>query len=162
MERKVEPEGHFDEILKLYEVESNLIQKKTSQILTIRSLAATLLVAVSSVIGVFGFEKSTIIGLYLLALLFIPFYLLESTYDSHLIPIHNRDLLLKSEIAKKFSQDSSRSELASSYKVDVQGVFDLDKHGALRYALTRRMRLVYYFSIVLVYLILVSLLGNII
>ena len=162
LENNSEAFSEMNAILKLYEIESNLIQKKTGQILAIRSLSISFMVGVSTVLGFIGNSREAFTALLLLSVIFVPFYLLEAVYDSYLIPIHNREILLKNEIARILSGGNLSSAVVKAYYTDITEVFDLSKHSALMYALSRRIRVVYYVGITLVYLVIILVLNNIV
>ncbi|AKA47895.1 hypothetical protein IX51_00990 [uncultured archaeon] len=148
--------------IELYKIESGLIQRKVNQILTIRSISVTFLVGILTLIGVLGQTSISMGVAYALILLFIPFYLLESVYDSHLIPMHNRELLLKEEIAKMLNSIYPGNTISDAYKTSGVSLFDLSLHWPLFYALTRKIRIVYYAIIVIIYVLVVTLITSVI
>jgi hypothetical protein len=97
----------------LYETESNLVQVKIGHILTIRSLAVSVLAAV--LVGALAYPHK---GIVLLLAVLIPFYLLEATYDAYLLPIASRETVLRGEIAG-ILKEAGKGNLAEAYKMQV-------------------------------------------
>lgn len=154
------PEVTIDNLVELYNIESGLIQRKVNQILTIRSISITFLVGVTTLSGLVQQTNTSGDILLLLVLLFLPFYLLESVYDSHLIPMHNREILMKSEIARAISVSNYDHALSEAYSTNGVDVYDFSNHSPLYYALTRKIRIIYYLVIVLIYILIAMFVSN--
>jgi hypothetical protein len=95
------------DLVNLYKVEAGLIQQKLNQILSIRSLAITVLAAAAVGSRIYPHQ-----GLVLVVLALIPFYLLDFVYDAYLIPIVERETELRSCITKWLSGNEATLELA--------------------------------------------------
>ena len=103
------------DLVNLYQVEAGLIQQKLNQILTIRSLAITVLAAAAVGARVYPHQ-----GLVLLVLALIPFYLLDFVYDAYLIPIVDRETELRNHIARHLSDSSDGQLLARAFASSVE------------------------------------------
>ncbi len=133
-----------ESLLRLYEIESNLVQVKITHILTIRSLAVTVLAAV---IGGALIYPGKNLGF--LSLVLIPFYVLEATYDGYLMPFVERETILKQEISKALVEEGENEKLASAYAKDPNHRKTPPSWGPFKRALLEPMRLSLY-SIMLV------------
>lgn len=104
----------FEVLISLYAVESGLIQQKASHILTIRSLAMATFTGVLAAIAIYPGRR-----LELLALIIVPFYVLDAVYDAYLIPIVRRETSLRDSIAVQLARRGATEGLVSSYTLSV-------------------------------------------
>lgn len=136
------------DLVNLYEVEAGLIQQKLNQILTIRSLAITVLAAAAVGARVYPHQE-----LVLLALALVPFYLLDVVYDAYLIPIVGRETNLRSRIAGQLSEDKDCQELARAYSSSVEHRVTPKSWSSFLRAALEPTRVVFYLALVAAFLL---------
>lgn len=140
--RKVE-DGAND-LIQLYGIEAGLVQEKLNHILAIRSLAFTLMAAIIGASIIFSSND-----IFILILILIPFYILESSYDGYLIQIVRRETALRSEIANSLDE-MGKGDLADVYKNSYYHRKTPETWSPFRRALLEPLRVGFYSSIVVI------------
>lgn len=140
------PEGDvLERLTALYDTEANLVQQKATHILSIRSLALVLFGAVSASSIAYpnrGFE--------LLALALLPIYYLDAVYDAYLIPIVEREVALRGEIAARLERVGVGGPVISAYRREMDHRRAPRHWSPLGRALAETTRVAFYGALILI------------
>jgi hypothetical protein len=132
------------DLIQLYGIEAGLVQEKLNHILAIRSLAFTIMAAIIGASIIFSSNN-----LFVLILIMIPFYVLESSYDGYLICIIERETTLRYEIAKSFDA-VGLGDLANKYRTNYNHRCTPKGWSPFKRALVEPLRVGFYSAIVLI------------
>jgi len=131
-------------LITLYNVEANLVQEKINHILTIRTIAFSLLVGI---VGASVIYSST--DLLILVLILIPFYVLEAVYDAYKVRIVEREVAIRDAISEYY-KSTGYLEIASKYEQNIDYGVTPKSWTPLRRALLEPVRIGMYASLMII------------
>lgn len=143
MENRKGENGTID-LVQLYGIEAGLVQEKLNHILAIRSLAFTLMAAIIGASIIFSSND-----IFVLVLILLPFYVLESSYDGYLIQIVRRETVLRNDIANSLDE-MGKGDLAIVYRSSYYHRKTPETWSPFRRALLEPLRVGFYSSIVII------------